>query len=338
MSGNPQMDLSLPQLKLLELLADGYEHSGQELAGILGVSRTSVWKQLAKLQALGIEVVSRPGHGYCIAGGLDLLSRQQIINSLDPDCAELIDSLILLNSVDSTNAFLLQRDAAPNISVCMAECQTAGRGRRGREWISPFARNIYLSLKMTVEGGINALEGLSLAVGVAIVRALASINIPDLQLKWPNDLLWRGRKLGGILIEVVGDPAGCCHVVIGIGVNVTSAKSMQLSIAQPWTSLAEISETASMSAPRRNNIAAAMLNEIVPMLKCYEEQGFSHYREEWQSLNAHSGRSVDIHLGSTQVNGVMLGVNEAGALLLQTPDRGVVVFHGGEISLRGVEQ
>ena len=338
MSGDQQLDIQLPQLQLLHLLADGLEHSGQELANILGVSRTSVWKQLAKLNALGIELVSRPGHGYCISGGLDLLSEDKILNLLDKNCNGFIDKLIVLNAVDSTNAYLLKQDPTSKINVCMAECQTAGRGRRGRVWVSPFAKNIYLSLKMTIESGINALEGLSLAVGVAVVRALRNININELELKWPNDLLWRGRKLGGILIEVVGDPAGRCHLVVGIGLNVSSEKSMHTSIAQPWTSLQDIASALSIPDLRRNTIASVMLNEIVPMLAHYELQGFSHYREEWQLLNAHRGQSVDVHVGSAIVSGTMLGVNNAGALILQTQEKGEMVFHGGEISLRGHAQ
>lgn len=338
MSDELTLDIQLPQLELLHLLADGCEHSGQELANILGVSRTSIWKQLAKLDALGIELVSRPGHGYCIAGGLDLLSQSQILNALNGCCVDSIDKIIVLNAVDSTNAFLLRQEPAERITICLAECQTAGRGRRGRTWVSPFAKNIYLSLKITVESGINAFEGLSLAVGVASARALRSLNISELQLKWPNDLLWRGRKLGGILIEVVGDPAGRCHIVVGIGLNVTSEKSMQTSIEQSWASLADIGQALSIDVPGRSAIAAAMLNEIIPLLANYEQKDFSHYREEWQSLNAHAGKEVDIHVGANVMSGVAVGVNAVGALILQTQDKGEMIFHGGEVSLRGVAQ
>lgn len=331
-------DIQLPQLQLLQLLADGREHSGQELANILGVSRTSIWKQLAKLNAVGIELVSRPGHGYCIAGGLDLLSQRRILDALDKDCSNYIDSLTVLNAVDSTNAFLLKQESTSGIGICMAECQSAGRGRRGRVWVSPFAKNIYLSLKITIESGINALEGLSLAVGVVMVRALTALNISGLQLKWPNDLLWCDRKLGGILIEVVGDPAGRCHIVVGVGLNVTSEKSMQSSIEQPWVSLADIAQTLSISVPDRNTIAVAMLNEIIPLLSEYEKKSFSHYRSEWQSLNAHDGKSVDIHVGTNIVSGLVKGVNEVGALILQTQDKGELIFHGGEVSMRGAAQ
>lgn len=338
MTDNLPLDIPLPQLQLLQLLADGCEHSGQELANILGVSRTSIWKQLAKLNTLGVEVVSRHGHGYCIAGGLDFLSEQQILHLLSRESIQCIDKLHVLTAIDSTNSFLLKQDPTSSISICMAECQTAGRGRRGRTWVSPFAKNIYLSLKMTIEGGINALEGLSLAVGVAMVRALRTLNISDLQLKWPNDLLWNDQKLGGILIEVVGDPAGRCHLVVGIGLNVTGEKSMQASIGQPWISLADIAHALSVPSSSRNNIAAAMLNEIIPLLAHYEQKGFSYCREEWQSLNAHHGKSVDVHVGTNIVSGVAVGVNDVGALILQTQDKGEMVFHGGEVSLRGVAQ
>lgn len=335
---NDVHDIPLPQLQLLQLLADGREHSGQELANILGVSRTSVWKQLSKLDALGIELASRPGHGYCLAGGLDFLSEQYISAALNRDVYQYLEKLHLLMVVDSTNSFLLKQEPTKGISVCMAECQTAGRGRRGRTWVSPFAKNIYLSLKMTIESGINALEGLSLAVGVAIVRALHGIGFSDFQLKWPNDLLWNNQKVGGILIEVVGDPAGRCHLVVGIGLNVVGEKSMQASIEQPWISLTDIAEKLSLPMLARNDVAVAMLNEIIPLLVNYEQTSFSHYREEWQLLNAHRGRHVDVHVGANVVSGIAVGVNGVGALILQTQDKGEMVFHGGEVSLRGVAQ
>jgi BirA family biotin operon repressor/biotin-[acetyl-CoA-carboxylase] ligase len=322
----------LPPIELLELLSDGKLHSGQELANFLGVSRTAVWKQLSKLEAFGLELESLPGRGYCLTGGLEFLNEQSINAELSSSTLKHIGQLEILRIIDSTNAHLLKQEPKEKITVCMAECQTAGRGRRGRNWVSPFAKNIYLSLKMTLDSGLGALEGLSLAVGVAIVRALNNLGVQGVQLKWPNDVLWCGRKLGGILIEVVGDPSGRCHIVVGIGLNINADKTMLAAIEQPWVSLNEILGY----RPVRNLVVAGLLNGIVTLLTTYEGEGFGKYRKEWEELNAHAGLLVNLHLGSTVVSGFVRGVNAVGALILST-EGGEQIFHGGEVSLRVAE-
>ena len=335
MTSEPFSDVALPPFALLELLADGEIHSGQELADVLGVSRTAIWKQLAKLENVGLVLQSKAGQGYCLLGGIELLVVPQIHAMLPQTCRELIANIAVLKSIDSTNSYLLQLAASEKITVCFAEYQTAGRGRRGRHWVSPFAKNIYLSLRLSIEGGFNAVEGLSLAIGVAIVRALAAEGIEDIKLKWPNDVLWRGRKLAGVLIDAVGDPAGSCHLVVGVGLNVRDEKAMQAGIDQPWVSLTEIVSEQHIKPVGRNQIAAALLKEVVPLLAQYERLGFSHYQTEWQRMNAQAGAMVDVHVGSVVVAGELLGINAVGALILKTAT-GEQIFHGGEVSLRGV--
>jgi BirA family transcriptional regulator, biotin operon repressor / biotin---[acetyl-CoA-carboxylase] ligase len=324
---------SLPALELLELLSDGGIHSGQDLAVLLGVSRTAVWKQLAKLKALGFLVQPVSGKGYSILGGIELLSERRILDVLEPSILAQLSSLIILKSVDSTNAFLLRQAAAEKIMVCLAECQTAGRGRRGRTWISPFAKNIYLSIKMTSEAGIGVFEGLSLAVGVAISRALKSLGIPDVRLKWPNDVLWQERKLAGVLIEVVGDLGGACNLVVGVGLNVSNNEEMRANINQPWVSVQDIMQHLNLAPVGRNKVASVLLSEIIPLLSQYETQSFSLYREEWESLNAYKGQWVDVQMGAANIAGILMGVNDTGALIVRTT-LGEQLFHGGEVSLR----
>lgn len=319
----------LPPLALLELLSDGQNHSGQELAGLLGVSRTAIWKQLAKLDALGLELISQTGKGYCLVGGLDLLSADSISASLQMSASQKLSRLQLLTAIDSTNAFLMRQEPDAGISVCFAEYQTAGRGRRGRQWVSPFASNIYLSLRISNSSGLGAFEGISLAVGVAVARSLKELGADGVQLKWPNDILWSGKKLGGILIEVVGDPSGVCHLVVGLGLNLKTTKSMSESIDQPWVALDSILT----EPPSRNQVAASLLNHLIPLLDTYEHQGFISYKDEWESLNAQADLAVDLLMGSQKVSGIMRGVNASGALLLET-GKGIEVFHGGEVSLR----
>lgn len=324
-------NVELPPLELLQLLGDGKNHSGQELAGLLNVSRTAIWKQLAKLEALGLELLSQSGKGYCLVGGLELLDEEIINNLLNETAAHAISDLTLLKLVDSTNSYLMRQEQAVGISVCFAEFQTAGRGRRGRQWVSPLASNIYLSLRLSISSGLGAVEGLSLAVGVAVARALDELGVVDVQLKWPNDVLWSGKKLGGILIEVVGDPSGVCHLVVGLGLNLRTEKSMVDAIEQPWVALDAILPV----SPSRNRVAACLLNHIVPLLSDYESKGFVGYKPAWEALNAHANQQVDLFMGSIQTTGLVRGVNTAGALLLET-EKGLEVFHGGEVSLRAM--
>jgi BirA family transcriptional regulator, biotin operon repressor / biotin---[acetyl-CoA-carboxylase] ligase len=324
-------NVELPPFELLQLLGDGKNHSGQELASLLNVSRTAIWKQLAKLEGLGLELLSQSGKGYCLVGGLELLAGEAITPLLTPSAANAIADLTLLKSVDSTNSYLMRQEQAVGVNVCFAEFQTAGRGRRGRQWVSPFASNIYLSLRLSINSGLGSFEGISLVVGVAVAHALHELSVTDVQLKWPNDVLWSGKKLGGILIEVVGDPSGVCHLVVGLGLNLKTEKSMSETIDQPWVALDKILPV----LPSRNQVAACLLNHIIPLLNNYEVMGFAHYKQEWELLNAHANQLVDVNIGSVQTSGLVRGVNTAGALLLET-NKGMEVFHGGEVSLRAV--
>ena len=186
----------LPPMVLLQLLSDGKNHSGQELAGLLGVSRTAIWKQLAKLEALGLELISQTGKGYCLVGGLDLLDADMIGKGLSEAVSQSLTKLSVVSTIDSTNALLMRQEPTLGVAACLAEYQTAGRGRRGRQWVSPFASNIYLSLRISNNSGLGAFEGISLAVGVAVARALSELGVAGVKLKWPNDILWSAKKTG----------------------------------------------------------------------------------------------------------------------------------------------
>ena len=321
----------MAKTEALALLADGKFHSGQELADLLGVSRTAVWKQLGKLQDLGLDLESARGKGYRINGGIELLDAQRIRAALSTQASVLLTELQLAIEIDSTNAELLrrlQRGPASRL-VCSAEQQTAGRGRRGRSWVSPFGSNIYLSLAWEFAGGAAALEGLSLAVGVAVATALDNCGVQDLKLKWPNDLLHGGAKLGGILIEMVGDAAGSCQVVVGVGLNVRMPVDAAADIDQQWTDVT----MASGLPVGRNQLLAALLNELLPLLSQFAEQGFAPWREPWMALDAHADSPVIVSSGERRLTGVARGVDHSGALLLEVAGS-IQAIHGGEVSLR----
>lgn len=316
---------------LLAILADGKFHSGQELGEVLGVSRSAIWKQIRRLENDGLEIFSVKGRGYRVPGGLDLLDQQTIFSSLAAEVQVKVPHLSLELSTASTNEQAIQACQQGNCHghLYIAEQQTAGRGRRGRQWVSPFARNLYMSLVWRFEQGVAALEGLSLLVGLALVRAMENIGIQGVQVKWPNDLLYQGRKLAGILVEISGEASGQCQAVIGIGVNVEMPESLNEIIDQPWVDLQQITG----QRVSRNVLLAAIVNELVIQLERFEREGFSARVAEWQTYHAHQAVEVSLLIGKQVVSGICQGVDSSGALLLDT-ENGREVFHGGEVSLR----
>jgi len=318
--------------RILELMADGEFHSGKVLGELLGVSRTAVWKHLQKLDDFGVQLESVKGKGYRLPGGLELLDERHIRKHLAAGAADSLSQIEVLQSTDSTNAQAMKRvaQAGAHGYVCMAEHQTQGRGRRGRSWVSPFGQSLYMSIAVEFSGGAAALEGLSLAVGVALVRATEKLGAAGVGLKWPNDVLWRGRKLAGVLLEMTGDPSGVCQVVVGIGLNVSISQQAAAAIDQPWVGLSEI-----LPGVSRNKLAAEVLNELMPILGTYQQQGFSAYRDRWQAAHVYEGERVSLTTVGESIEGIVAGVSNTGALLLYVEGE-VQEFNGGEVSLRKV--
>jgi len=318
-------------LDLLRTLADGEFHSGAQLSEALGVSRTTIWNQIKELAPLGISVHSVRGRGYRIFGGLDLINAAHLERQLESlDVAQRLDLIDLTMLCESTN--LSAQRASVNghkRALFIAEYQSGGRGRRGRTWASPLGSNLYFSLSWPFSGGVAALEGLSLAVGVALARALQALHVEGVELKWPNDLLLFGRKLGGVLIEVGGDLSGDCSAVIGVGLNVAMPQEAEAQIDQPWADLKGL-------LPKdltRTDLLAVVLMHLVKMLDEFAETGFAELRGEWESANAFKDRPISLLMGDRRVDGLCLGVDKSGALRLRTLD-GEKLYQGGEISLR----
>jgi len=320
---------------ILNLLADGKYHSGQELACLLGRSRTAIWKHLQKLEDLGLQLSAVKGKGYRLKGGLELLDESVIRASLDSQARTLLSRLDIHYAVDSTNSHTLrERFSESSGYICLSEQQTAGKGRLGRPWVSPFGRNIYLSLLWSFDGGVVTLEGLSLAVGVAVAEALNSCGVEGVKLKWPNDVLWQQRKLAGILLEVVGDPSGSCQVVVGVGINVSMPAHDAFAIDQPWVDVQSImAEVEPQSPISRNRLTAALINRLLPLMQDYPVERFAPYHARWQELNAYANQNVFLRAANRVTQGLLLGVDSAGALRVRT-EVGEQLFHGGEISLR----
>lgn len=317
-------------IRLLEILSDGEFHSGEDLGLQLGITRAAVWKRLQYLTVLDIPVEASRARGYRIRGGMDLLNRDHIVASMAPAALALLGDLECLPEVESTNSLLLQRGACGD--VCLAERQTAGRGRRGRQWFSPYGRNLYLSVRWHFDQGVTALEGLSLAIGVLLAETLECAGIPGVHLKWPNDLLCQSKKLGGILIEVGGDLTGECVVVLGVGLNIFMSDVLTDDVTdridQPWTDLKQQGFSG-----RRSDLCGALLSSLLPALHAYPADGFARYRERWERRCAYLHQPIKVLLPTGSCEGVLLGVDGQGALRVAAAE-GELSFAGGEISLR----
>lgn len=316
--------------RLLRLLSDGEFHAGDQLGELLGVSRAAIWKQIQKLQECGLDIHSVKGKGYRLGHPLELLDADHIRSALDADAAVMLKSLDVHFQTGSTNdvAMSMAASGAGSGCFCLAEQQTAGRGRRGRKWISPLAANLYLSCVWEFYNGAAALEGLSLATGVAIADALADVGIQDVALKWPNDIILGDAKLAGILLEMTGDPLGKCQVVLGIGINHHMSVEAGSDIDQKWTTLDSCCPGVS-----RNLLAARTVSRLLLMLNTFEEAGFEPFRARWQRLDAYKGKRVIIKTGAADMEGIADGVDGSGGLRLLTSS-GLEVIKGGEVSLR----
>jgi BirA family biotin operon repressor/biotin-[acetyl-CoA-carboxylase] ligase len=293
-----------------------------------------VWKGVQRLRALGVPVLALPRRGYRLPDPVEMLDRRCIDAQLDPQRQAQVRAFELLFDVDSTNTRLLAAPPPPpgSADICLSELQHAGRGRRGRRWIAPFGAGIALSVAWTFSDGARTLPALSLAVGVAVWRALVRVGARGVTLKWPNDIWFQDRKIGGVLIELRAEASGPAHVVIGIGINVTLPAAARREIEAGAVQVAAVAD-ACAGSPSRNAVAGAILDELLSMLGQFEREGFEAFRDAWLALDALDGRPARVVLADTAVSGTARGVDAEGALLLDTGDR-VQRFVSGEASLR----
>lgn len=322
-------------ISVLQKLTDGHFHSGVELGRSLNISRAAVWKAIKKLQnEWQLNIHSIPGKGYRLAEPLQLLDKTEILSAMHKETRSTLGDLEVLWSTDSTNRIALQRaDSGRTKSVAvLAEHQSAGRGRRGRHWESPFSRNLYLSLVWQFETDASSVSGLSLAVALAVVRTLQKIGADDLHLKWPNDVLWMNRKLCGVLLEMHGESTGPWKVVIGIGLNVNMGEQASVDIDQPWVDL----HTVLGHRSDRNQLAGMLLSELIEVIEQFQLSGLEPFISEWQKYDATCNKQVELHFPNTVLHGISRGINSQGALLLEV-DGEIRPYHAGEVSLRNTQ-
>lgn len=321
------------QKQLLALLSDGNFCSGRKLSEKLGISRTAVWNYCRELESLGLQIHAVTGKGYRLSSSLELLDQEQIISGLESKTRPSLAGLELHDTLESTNRHLTRLSELGGASgtVCIAESQTGGRGRLGRKWVSPYGRNIYLSLLWRFQSGAAALSGLSLAVGIAVVRALEKEKISGVGLKWPNDIYAENKKLGGILIEITGDTLGPCAVVIGLGLNVDFPNASAKEIDQPWIDINRISKDISVS---RNRLVSGLVNELLSLVSDFDQTGFAPLADQWRLYDCFADRQVRLTFGKQTLDGVARGIDNSGLLLFEDSSGQVKAYASGEVSLK----
>jgi len=311
---------------LLNQLSDGAFHSGSSLGANLGVSRAAIWKALGRLSEFKLDIETIKGKGYRLRGGIDLLNLDEMLEVVPLGQREKIDVNLLL-STESTNSWLMSKEiTSKKFEICIAEMQKGGKGRRGKVWVSPFGKNIYLSVAFDLQGGVEVLNGLSLVIGLAVIRVLKKLGLYSAVLKWPNDIWIDSRKAAGILVELQGEATTGWRIIAGIGLNVSMDENDGKGIDQPWVSIAQSIST------RRSQIAGMMISALIEVLEEYQANGFECFMSEWEDSDFLKGKSIE---SSGGVNGIAVGINAQGALLVETDD-GLNCINAGEISVRPV--
>lgn len=294
-------------LTLLRILADGQFHSGAVLADTLSVSRTTIWQRIGELQAQGFPIDCVRGRGYHLAQVIELLDLELLNKGLAPNNVwQLHYEPVLTSTMDYWD-----KQALPHAQVCIAELQLKGRGRQGRSWINPFATTLTFSVTWQFHKSMTQLSGLSLAVGVMLRRVL---NLPHIQLKWPNDLVVEGKKLGGILIELRGEMQGPCTAIIGIGFNFSLKPMDAKYIDKPWCDLKSLAGNPHQS---RNELLLKMLHELQIGLTQFSEDGFSAFQNEWSAVDSLFGKQITLESASGDITGIVKGVDDSGQLILE---------------------
>ncbi|WP_312606515.1 bifunctional biotin--[acetyl-CoA-carboxylase] ligase/biotin operon repressor BirA [Kosakonia cowanii] len=318
-------DNTIP-LTLISLLADGEFHSGEQLGESLGMSRAAINKHIQTLRDWGVDVFTVPGKGYSLPEPIQLLDETFIRREVAQG------SVAVLPVIDSTNQYLLDRLAGlQSGDACVAEYQQAGRGRRGRKWVSPFGANLYISMYWRLEQGPAAAIGLSLVIGIVMTEVLRDLGADQVRVKWPNDLYLNDRKLAGILVELTGKTGDAAQIVIGAGVNLAMRNAQAGDINQGWINLQEAGVRID-----RNVLAARLITELRSALHCFEQEGLTPFLSRWEVLDNFINRPVKLIIGEKEIFGISRGIDSQGALLLEQ-DGAVKPWVGGEISLRSAE-
>ena len=318
------------RFKLLNILSDGDFHSGGELGRALGIGRSAIWRHIQTLRDYGLDIYAVTGRGYRLRAPFEPLCESRIVDELPDGARPLIADIDLHQVLESTNTHLMRPEAMalPSGSVCLAEYQTAGRGRQGRRWVSSFGANLCFSLVWRFNCGPDALSGLSLVVAIAVAEALSLLGLSQPGLKWPNDLYIDGRKLAGILLEMNGEFSAASRVVVGVGVNVRVPVAADESIDQPRVALDEL-----LSEPvSRNTVASVLIGSVAAAMSEFQKSGFAPFSSRWRQWDVMADKYVSLQQAQGAIEGWARGVDATGALLIEC-DGEVNRYLSGDVSL-----
>lgn len=315
--------------EIIALLADGKSRSGQEIGDLLNITRSAVWKIMHKLTELGIPVERHQGKGYRFTRPVRMLTKETIWANLSPEIQKLIPSFELVDTLDSTNNYMLDqfKQGKPAGSLVICEHQTAGRGRLGRTWHSPYAANIYLALYWHFDKDTSELSGLSQVISCAVLIALKQHDVPDLCLKWPNDIYHADKKLAGVLIDMIGESHSSTDTIIGVGVNI-SMHPKENAIDQPWTDIHSIMD----QFPDRDQITSTIINSIYTNILEFTQNGFGNFATKWSDRDCLANKAVIATNGQQTIEGIAKGIGPQGDLLIETAE-GIVPFLNGSVKL-----
>jgi len=321
---------------LLARLADGSLHSGADLADRLGVSRAAVWKLVGELRARGVAVDSLPRRGYRLPTPIELLDPRRIADAAAAGGRMPLAGVEVLFEIDSTNTYLY--DAPTPLPghprLAFAEIQSAGRGRRGRSWLAPFGSGLTFSLAWTFAETPAGLPALGLAMGVAVAEALRDFGVGEVRLKWPNDIVWHQRKLGGLLLQLRSESGGAACVVAGLGLNLSLPAEARARIAgEGALPVADLAEAMAGRPVGRNALAGTLAAAMLAALEEFGRCGFASFASRWAALDALAGARVRVEQGAEIVDGDACGTDAEGALLIRVAGQ-VRRFHSGDVSLR----
>ncbi len=313
---------------ILEMLrsSTGYI-SGQQISTEFGITRAAIWKHIRDLRKTGYIIDAIPNKGYHLASSPDMLFEEEI--HLFLSTRTIGEKIIFHREIDSTNnvAMLLASDGTPHGTVVTSDSQTGGRGRRGREWFSPPGCNLYMSV--ILRPSVSPVEASQIPVisVIAAVRALEHLNTGlDFQIKWPNDILCRGKKVCGILCEMKSDTDQIQHVVVGIGINV-NVTSMHPCISDIATSLKMETD----QEYSRTRLSASLLEELeIIYLDWLQERNLKKYMEEWERYSLLIGRNVRIETPSETITGIATRLSEEGALMLKLSSGALRKVYAGD--------
>jgi BirA family transcriptional regulator, biotin operon repressor / biotin---[acetyl-CoA-carboxylase] ligase len=317
--------------QILAALANGEALSGSRLASEAGLTRAAIWKQIEALRHRGVPIESAGAAGYRLPWPIQMLEESRIRAALPATLAQRLGALDLYWEIDSTSSELQRRGAsASDLSIVMAETQTAGRGRRGRTWLSPPGLNLYISCLKRFDAGFAALSGLSLATGVIVLRALHAMGLAGARLKWPNDVLAESGKLAGILVELSGEYQGPCAAIVGIGLNLRLTDALREQAGQAVCDLASL---AGGAPPDRNRMAAALIASLVEGLEQFEREGFAAFVDDYAEHDALRDVPLRISGAMGEFDGKGAGIDERGALQVRTSD-GLRSIDSADVTVR----